>query len=256
MSELFGVVFDEIRYMRFLYFALLAIALWGALRAGPRRPARPAVLALLALLLLSSRPVVWALNAALESPYRPAPSAAGEIDAIVVYSGGSFLPAPGQEFSYLESGTNLRCRMAARIHERSGRPPVVVCGNSPDEAFADPVWDLMARELEAWGVPENRIAIERRGRSTYEQSLYAAEILRGLGARRVAVVTEGFHMRRAAGCMERLGFEVFPAPAGSRAFPAEMEWRDFVPSAAAIGDAEEAIREIAALAVYKLRGRI
>jgi uncharacterized SAM-binding protein YcdF (DUF218 family) len=114
----------------------------------------------------------------------------------------------------------------------------------------------MTRQLESWGVPESRIAIERRGRSTYEQAVHAADILRGLGAQRVAVVTEGFHMRRAAGCLERLGFETFPAPAGSRAFPEDMEWKDFVPNAAAVERVEEAIREIVAAAVYKLRGRI
>jgi uncharacterized SAM-binding protein YcdF (DUF218 family) len=196
------------------------------------------------------------LNAALESPFAGAAPPA-EADAVVVFSGGSFGPERGQRFSYLDSGTNLRCRTAARVHARSGRPPVVVCGPSMiHHRYADSVWDLMSRELEGWGVPENRIRIEARGRSTYEQALHAGDILREMGAQRVAVVTEGFHMRRATGCLERQGFQTFGVPAGTRGVPDDIDWRDFVPNGASVGVSEEAIREMCALLVYKLTGRI
>ncbi|MEZ5396639.1 MAG: YdcF family protein [Bryobacterales bacterium] len=132
---------------------------------------------------------------------------------------------------------------------------MLVCGRAKgDTPGANPVWDVMARDLEAWGVDERRIRIEPNGRSTYEQALHAADILRAMGAQRVAVVTEGFHMRRAAGCLARLGFEVFPAPAGTRRLPDPITWKSFVPAAGVFTDSEEAIRETAAVLVYKLRG--
>ena len=257
MGELLSSVFNEIRYVRFVYALLLAIAFWAAQRAGPRRTAKPAALALLALFLLSWPPVGWMLNSAIEGSYRYAEPPPADVQAVVVFSGGSFAPDVNRPFSYLADGTLLRCRTAARVHTAANRAPVVVCGRSASGApDASPVWDLMARQLEAWGVAENRIRLEPSGRSTYEQSLHAAELLRTMGAQRIAVVTEGFHMRRALGCLRAQGLEAFPAPAGSRGLPHEIRWRDFLPNAAAVGVNEEAIREICALAVYKLRGRI
>lgn len=257
MSEIVGAIFDEIRYMQFVFLLLALVALWGALRAGPRRSAKPAVVALLLLVMFSWQPTTWAMNAILEYPYRNAPAPPADIDAIVLYSGGSFEPSLRQPFTYLDSGTTLRCRTAAEVYRASGGPPVLVCGGAKGDASqANPVWDVMARDLEAWGVDERRIRIEPEGRSTYEQALHAADILREMGAQRVAVVTEGFHMRRAAGCLERQGFEVFPAPAGSRGVPDPITWRSFVPTAATFTDSEEAIRETLAVLVYKLRGRI
>ncbi|MEZ5396640.1 MAG: hypothetical protein R2724_28160 [Bryobacterales bacterium] len=119
MSGILGAIFDEIRYMQFVYFLLALIALWGALRAGPRRSAKPAVIALLLWLLFSWRPTTWALNAMLESPYREAAAPPADIDAIVLYSGGSYDPGTRQPFTYLNSGTNLRCRTAAEVYRAS-----------------------------------------------------------------------------------------------------------------------------------------
>jgi uncharacterized SAM-binding protein YcdF (DUF218 family) len=257
MGDFFGAIFDEIRYMRLLYPALLLLALWGALRAGERRSAKPAGTALVLLLLLSWRPFSWTLNALLEGSYETGGAPPAEVGAVVVFSGASFPPQSGQPFSFLDSGTNLRCREAAEAYAKLGRPPVVVCGRSTiDVRDADSVWDLMSRQLQSWGVPETRIRIESRGASTYQQALYAAEMLREMGVQRVAVVTEGYHMRRAAGCLKRQGFETVAAPAGTRGFPDEIEWRDFVPSPQAEKVSEEALREMLALVFYKVAGRI
>lgn len=257
MGEFLGSIFDEIRYVRFLYALLLIVAVWGALRAGPRRSAKPAIVALVLLFLLSWPPVGWLLNAGLERPFRDADAPPADIQAVVVFSGESVAPDSSRPFTYLADGTLLRCRTAARVYAAAAKPQVVVCGPSARGApDANAIWDLMSRQLEAWGVDAKRIRIEARGRSTYEQALHAAEILHDLGAQRIVVVTEGYHMRRALGCLRRQGLETFAAPAGSRGFPDELVWKDLLPNAAAAKVSEEALREILALGVYRARGRI
>ena len=257
MGELLGEVLQELRYTRFVYAALLTLAFWGALRAGPRRSAKPAAVALLLLFLLSWPPVGWLLNTALEGSYRNAGGPPADVQAVVVFSGGSYGPEVNRPFTYLADGSLLRCRTAAQVYRLAGRPPVVVCGPSATgHENENAIWDLMSRQLEAWGVADSRIRLETRGRSTYEQARHAAELLRELDVQRIAVVTEGFHMRRALGCLRRQGLEVFPAPAGSRGFPDDIQWRHFLPNAETVGINEEAIREICALAVYIARGRI
>ena len=199
----------------------------------------------------------WVLNAALERPFRHAGPPPADVHAVVLFSGGSVGPDASRPFTYLSDGTLLRCRMAAHVHAQTGGAPVVVCGpSSSGEPEANAVWDLMSRQLGAWGVPQGRIRIEPSGRSTYQQAVNAAALLRDMGAERIAVVTEGFHMRRALGCLRRQGLEVFPAPAGSRGIPDRIVWRDLLPSAGAVESSEEAIREICALLVYRLRGRL
>ncbi len=255
MSELFGGRFLELRYLQWVYPVLLALAFWGVLHGPSRFRSKPAVAALILLFAFSWPPASWLLHAGLEAPYRHADPAPPDIEAIVLFSGGSFGPQTNQPFTYLSDSTLLRCRTAARVHAASGAP-VVVCGPGRREASPDAVWDLMSRQLEAWGVAERGILLEPHGRSTFEQARRAAELLRTMGVRRIAVVTEGFHMRRALGCLRREGFEVVAAPAGSRGAPDEIPWHAVLPSAETMRLNEDAIRELCALVVYKLRGRI
>jgi uncharacterized SAM-binding protein YcdF (DUF218 family) len=65
----------------------------------------------------------------------------------------------------------------------------------------------MARAALALGVPEGAVVVERTSRNTAENARNAAHILLPRGRRRVWLVTQPFHLRRAALWFARVGFE-------------------------------------------------
>jgi uncharacterized SAM-binding protein YcdF (DUF218 family) len=66
----------------------------------------------------------------------------------------------------------------------------------------------LARRL---GLPQDRLLVEPRGHTTFEEARVARESL-GPGRRRILLVTGRYHMPRARRMFERAGFEVTPVP--------------------------------------------
>jgi uncharacterized SAM-binding protein YcdF (DUF218 family) len=97
-----------------------------------------------------------------------------------------------------------------------------------------------AREV---GVDSTRMLVESASRTTLENAERSAPLLRAHRVRRVLVVTDAVHMRRASGVFESMGFAV-----ERKSVPSYRTYSDNVALAAA------AVREVAALAYYKTRG--
>lgn len=110
------------------------------------------------------------------------------------------------------TGTGLeRQRYAARLAKASGLPVLTSgglhYGTPPSEA------ELMAVSLrDDFGV-EVRWK-EERSRTTWENAQMSADILLPQGIKRVAVVTQAWHMPRSVWSFEKAGFTVVPAPVG------------------------------------------
>jgi len=81
-----------------------------------------------------------------------------------------------------------------------------VVGAPPAEA------EIMRTLAVAKGVSDARIIVEDRARNTFENALYTGLIMRRRGWRRVAVVTDAFHMPRALYVYRRLGLTVAGDP--------------------------------------------
>ena len=77
----------------------------------------------------------------------------------------------------------------------------------------------MSGVLRRAGVPASAIVEELCSLSTHENAVLSAAVLRRLGARRAAVVTCPWHMRRALADFRAAGVEVFPIPAPRVAAP-------------------------------------
>ena len=150
--------------------------------------------------------------------------------------------------------TYLRCRRAAWLFMNWNDLPILVCGGHLLEEGQPSAASLMRQLLLREGIPEDRIWVEERSRSTYENALYASAFLRSKGIRRIALVTEAYHMLRAERSFRKQGLEVVPAPVGFRG--PVFDLRSLLPSPVPIQRNAASLHEWLGLAWYRLRGWI
>jgi uncharacterized SAM-binding protein YcdF (DUF218 family) len=226
---------------------LLSLTIGLLHRRTSRRLHLLSVFATLGLFLWAWPPVAWLFAGSLEWWYRPA-SFAGKPEAFVVLSGYVEGSETGVDHR-LGRDTLVRCAYAAWLHRKWRWVPVVVTGNRL-------ITNLMRVQLAAQGVPEEMIWTEPQSTSTAENAIYSARLLREKNIRRIALVTEGFHMLRAEACFRKQGFEVQPAPCAFRTLTFGESVSDWIPGAGAIRSNEEVAHEWVGMAYYWLRGRL
>ena len=104
-----------------------------------------------------------------------------------------------------------RVEKAVELYQRGIAPRLVFSGgvgvNPPSEAQ---VMRSLAVQL---GVPAEACLLEEQSHSTEQNARYSAELLRSLGARRVVVVSDPYHLLRARQYFRLQGFEVTTSPA-------------------------------------------
>lgn len=161
------------------------------------------------LVLQSLPPVAGLLLASLETRAGPVLQDAGGAQAIVVLSGGLEREAPEYGGDTVAERTLLRVRYGAVLAHRLGLP-VLVTGGRPDNATRTEA-AAMAEILEREFAVKVRWQ-ETQSRDTAGNAALSAEILRAAGVRRIVLVTQAFHMPRAARLFRAAGLEVVPAP--------------------------------------------
>jgi uncharacterized SAM-binding protein YcdF (DUF218 family) len=246
------------RYLKLVFPALL-ITTWGIAFIQRKNGRAARALCLTATLLLASTwpPVGWILNRALEWEYVDGIRPVSDAEAIVVLSGGGWAAQPRQPYEMLSESTVLRCRHGAWVYHNWKGAQIVVSGPRFSRAPQDrPVSEAMRGLLTGWGVPRERILLESEGTSTHEEAVQCARMLKGRGISRVVLVTEAFHMRRAAGSFRKQGMDVDEAPCGFRSTPVLRTVFQFLPGSGAIDSTEGAIRELAAGVYYKVMGKM
>jgi len=137
-------------------------------------------------------------------PSLPLPASPG---AIVVLS-AEYRHIPGGKDT-VGPVTLERLAQAAREWRRTGLP-ILVSGGWLERAD-DSLAGMMAQSLES----DFRVPVqwrEDRSRTTYENALYSAEILRRAGISSALVVTNSWHMARALWSFYAVGYPVIAAP--------------------------------------------
>ena len=168
-----------------------------------------------------------------------------DAQAIVVLASSFYAPNPPRPRSVPGWGTYLRCRHAAWLYREGWRMPVVASGGRQgDRVMAE----IMRDALIAEGVPRENIWLEGESNSTRENAAFSAKLLLPRGIRRIVLVTEAYHMRRAERDFLKEGFAVEPAPCSYRWAEFEGRWEQFVPNARAITINENTLHEWLALA--------
>lgn len=142
-----------------------------------------------------------------------------------------------------------RLRYAARLH-RASQLPILISGGlhygqPPSEA------GLMAEALQRdFGVATRWR--EERSRTTWENALFSAQMLKAEGIRRVVLVTQASHMPRSRWCFERAGLEVVTAPLGFLGVPNERPLGGWLPEGKALWQSARLLNEVIGLALYPL----
>jgi uncharacterized SAM-binding protein YcdF (DUF218 family) len=127
----------------------------------------------------------WVVLAVLVDLYGRAHEKAGSFDAIVV--AGARVWRGGRPSRAL----SRRTQVAIELWKSGHAPLLVFTGGVGQHPPAEA--EVAARLAREQGVPESALRIENRSRNTLENAAFARELL---GARRVLVVTDAYHVLR------------------------------------------------------------
>jgi uncharacterized SAM-binding protein YcdF (DUF218 family) len=204
-------------------------ALWAVLGSS-KSAAWVTAVATCGLVIGGFTPTGLALTGPLEHrfPFSP-PSSQAPPDGIIVLAGAG---SAGIEAAVLSRGYPK-----ARI---------VFSGFNPDRAL---------KRFALLGGDPSRVYVESRSRTTFEDAVYSAALLRPKPGERWLLVTVAAHMPRAVGCFRVAGFEVEPYPV---AFKSDITWQLFtgdVTGPAALYQLDAAAKEWMGLIAYRLMGR-
>ena len=234
-----------------ILLGLLLMAL-GRWRAGRMLAATAFVL----LLLIGYLPVGYYASHALENRFPRWDPARGAPDGIVVLGGviDASLSRARHQIALTESAERVtiiaklaRDYPKARIVFSSGDASLLA--NQPAEAnFLYPL-------LDTFGVPRERVLLEKRARNTYENAVFSKELAKPKPGEHWLLVTSARHMPRAIGCFRRVGFPVEAYPVDYTTYPrARMLPGSELSSG--LKRADDSAHEWLGLLVYRLTGRI
>lgn len=178
----------------------------------------------------------------LASVYAPKASLKNPPQAIVVLGARRYADAPEYDFEDTVGPLGLeRLRYAAFLQRKTG-VPILVSGGAPGGEQASEA-ELMKAVL-GDDFRANVKWVEGKSRNTAENARFSAALLAEAKIRHVYLVTQAWHMRRAARDFESAGIQVTPAPTGFHTFTRrEREETGYLPSAQGMYLVSLALRE-------------
>jgi uncharacterized SAM-binding protein YcdF (DUF218 family) len=139
----------------------------------------------------------------------------------IVYAGTVDQAAPSDVMVVLGAGITRDGRPGWALQRRAthaadlwqqGYAPIVICsgGQAPGypRAEAEACRDVLVR----YGVPVDAIVLEKQSRSTEENALYSRAIMQERGWQTALVVSDGYHVLRAAYLFDRYGIQAVTSP--------------------------------------------
>lgn len=115
---------------------------------------------------------------------------------VIVLLGGALGPTvPNWRPQTNLTAAGDRLVLAAQLYKAGKAPVILYSGGSFSEQHPVEAEDG-ARLLEQWGVPATALRLEVRSRTTRENAEYSLPILRELGARKVLLLSSGWHLPR------------------------------------------------------------
>ncbi len=170
--------------------------------------------------------------------------------AIVILGGGTYFHAP--EYAAQDTvadATLVRLRYGAKLQRETGTPILVTGGKPSGNRISEA--QQMSDSLEQDFRVQVRWAEDQSG-NTFENAQNSFRILQKAGIRKIYLVTQAWHMPRAAGIFRRAGFEVVEAPT---AFTTRYrtDLLAFLPNAKSLHDSKIFIHEVIGLFWYRVK---
>ncbi|PID86982.1 MAG: hypothetical protein CSA11_04855 [Chloroflexi bacterium] len=226
------------------------------------------IVAFLLLWLSSTRWVAYTITRSLEWQYLPA-EPLPEAEAIVVLGGGvNFQSSPRPLPEVNQAGD--RMIYGAWLYNQGYADTVLLSGGvvpwlGPDAGVTTEA-QSMAELMMMLNVPEEAFLLEEESRNTYENALYAREIMDRVGLNKILLVTSAAHMPRSVRLFEAQGFEVIPAPTDFRVTEADWQFLfdakpieqvfHWIPDAHNLYVTTVMLKEYVGMVVYAWRGWI
>ena len=165
----------------------------------------PLVVPLLLLAVISMPAVAHLATLSLESGYDPR-ERTPDAEAVVVFGAGLYVPEGPRLRAELSEDGLRRCLHAARLYGAGSPCPVVVSGGKVDPDEPGPTEAAAMRDLLVrLGVRESDIVVEDRSRTTYENAVESAKLLKERDIGRVVLVVDALDMPRARGAWKSRG---------------------------------------------------
>jgi len=170
-------------------------------------------------------------------------------DAIVVLGGGRRTHAQEYGGDTLNSYSLERLRYAARLH-RATQLPILATGGMPGGGSLAEGSLMRVVSTEELHTPIRWV--EDAALTTWDNARFSAPILKNAGVKRILLVTDAAHMRRAAPLFERQGLQVIPA--GIQFSNTRIDSPlSLLPSASGLRDSSYALHEWLGIVWYRLR---
>ncbi|HWV41157.1 YdcF family protein [Pseudorhodoplanes sp.] len=175
----------------------------------------------------------------------------------IIVLGGAIVPKLSGERGTVElNETAERMTATAALAKRFPLARIVFVGGDASLVGRAPSEAVLARPLlESLGVAGQRIETEEVSRNTYENAVFAKELLHPKPGERWLLVTSGYHMPRAVGCFRKVGFAVEPYPVDWRTAGRQDLLKPFQAVAGGLARTDVAVREWIGLVAYWLTGR-
>jgi len=209
----------------------------------------------LMLLVFSLWPVAHMLVYSLEYRHSSPSSEVVETLNVIVVLGAASYPSGGLRAEAELSGIGYsRLYKGVSMFRRSGASVLALCGcglGGDTESDAE-VMKTVAINL---GIPEDRILIETKSRTTMENAIRLAELLPRGQIWRIGLVTSATHMLRAEKVFSRQFPEhvIVPIPTNYRYDQAAWSAKHAIPSVRAIEQSTVALHEWVGILWYSLR---
>ncbi|HNR92379.1 MAG TPA: YdcF family protein [Dokdonella sp.] len=227
-------------------FALLALLLWRWLP----RPLRMLVIIVSVGCLALTTPLVANTLVGWQEARVPAMGCpAGTGSTIVVLGGGVSREARGDDdFSALTEASLRRLFAGVALARAQPDALLLISGGVSRFAFSESgLMGALARQL---GVAPERLRLEHRSRTTWQNARYSSEMQPPI-ARHIVLVTSALHMPRARYAFEQAGFEVCAWPVDYRHAPFGGVGY-FLPSTTGLLKADLVLHELVGEAAYRL----
>ena len=215
------------------------------------------VASLLLLAICGFLPVGNLLLYPLESRFPPWDNTGGAPDGVIVL-GGSIEPDLSAAHGTAVFGPSIeRLIAAAELAHRYPTVRILFSGGNGTLDSTDPAReaDFALPVFEGFGIPRDRLIMERRSRNTEENAEFTKALVSPKQGERWLLVTSAYHMPRAVGIFRKVGFPVEPYPVDWRTGGRANLLRPSRFFIGGIGRIDTALREWMGLIAYWITGR-